>query len=143
MYYLSEYSENKLSTCAEPLQRIAHATIQAVDFKVICGHRGEIAQNEAYNTGHSDKKWPDGKHNVSPSLAIDIVPWHSKFPNIRWEDTDSFIYLAGHILMSAHLLGISLRWGRDWNMNDNLNDEHFFDWGHFELTGSPYDSKKG
>ncbi len=137
MYYLSKYSEGNLNTCAEPLQRIAHATIQAVDFRVICGVRGEEAQNEAFASGASQKEYPGSKHNKTPSIAMDIVPYHRLKPHIRWEDTDSFIYLAGHMLMAAQIMGFGLRWGRDWNVNDDLNDESFFDWGHFELT-DPY-----
>ncbi len=133
MYYLSKYSNGNLSTCVEPLQRIAHAVIQAVDFRVICGVRGESEQTAAFNSGSSEKEYPNSKHNKVPSLAVDIVPYHRLAPHVRWKDTDSFIYLAGHVLMAAQMMGFVVRWGRDWNQNDDLTDENFFDYAHFEL----------
>lgn len=134
MYYFSKYSENNLLTCVEPLQCIARAAIQAVDFKVICGIRGKEAQDAAFASGASRKEYPNSNHNKEPSLAMDIVPWHRTRPHIRWEDTDAFIYLAGHVLMAAEMLGIGIRWGRDWNVNDDLKDETYFDYAHFEIT---------
>lgn len=142
MYRFSRYSKGNLDTCIEPLQRIAHAAIEAVDFRVICGVRGEEDQNKAFDLGLSMKKYPNSKHNKVPSLAVDIVPWHKATPNIRWKDTDAFIYLAGHILMMAQVMGFEVRWGRDWDRDDDLTDETFFDFAHFELSGGIYVPKE-
>ena len=51
-----------------------------------------------------------------------------------WNDIDRFIYFAGHVKGLAYALDIGLRWGGDWNMNNDLLDEKsLIDLGHFEL----------
>jgi hypothetical protein len=130
-YVYSQYSVDRLITCHQDIQKVAYQIINAIDARVLWGFRDEEAQNEAYEQGNSEKQWPYSKHNTFPSLAIDIVPYP-----LDWKDTKSFYYLAGHMLMAADVLGINLRWGGDWNMNDNLNDQRFFDLAHYELVGA-------
>jgi hypothetical protein len=49
--------------------------VSPIDFKILCGHREEKEQNEAFNKGNSKLKWPQSKHNSLPSLAVDIAPF--------------------------------------------------------------------
>ena len=39
---------------------------------------------------------------------------------------------------AAKELGVSIRWGGDWNMDGNSKDEQFYDGPHFELLRSKY-----
>lgn len=106
--------------------------IKEFDFSVIEGHRGEAAQNAAYAKGLSKLRWPHGNHNHLPSLAVDIAPYP-----LDWSDKLKaqlrFAYLAGHVMSVAKRLGIPLRWGGDWNRNQDPRDESFLDLPHFEL----------
>jgi peptidoglycan LD-endopeptidase CwlK len=124
----SRASQLNLATCHEDIQMVLHAAIMIVDFSVLCGHRGEGAQNEAFLTGQSELSWPNGKHNTLPSKAVDIAPYP-----IKWEDTHRFAFVAGIIMELARVRGIKLRWGGDWDGDTETIDQSLADFGHFEL----------
>lgn len=129
-------SLKQLATLHPKLQEVLNEAVKYFDFAIIEGHRGEDAQNKAYATGKSKLPWPKGNHNKTPSTAVDIAPYP-----IDWSDRpDSirrFCYLAGFILAIARQLNIPLRWGGDWNHDDDLRNEGTFrDWPHFELLDS-------
>jgi len=133
-------SLERLHTCHGDLIAVCDMVIQHVDFTVLCGRRGEEEQNEAYRTGRSKLMWPDSKHNVpgAPYLskAVDIAPWHHALPHIRWKAEREFVYLAGHMMQAAGLMGVGLRWGADWDQDHDLYDRNVpFDLVHFELIG--------
>jgi peptidoglycan L-alanyl-D-glutamate endopeptidase CwlK len=121
-------SEAQLNTCDPMLQAVLRRAVMIMDFSVLKGHRGEREQNDAYATGHSTKQYPDSTHNGYPSKGVDIAPYP-----IDWEDTERFVYLAGVIKAVAWYMGIGIRWGGDWDNDNNLAEETFRDYGHFEL----------
>jgi peptidoglycan L-alanyl-D-glutamate endopeptidase CwlK len=125
--HFSEASQGKLLTCTPNIRAVCYEVIKSYDFTVIYGHRGELAQNHAFDMGYSKVRYPNSKHNKWPSQGIDIAPWP-----INWNDKESFYYLAGRMMQAADSLGISLRWGGDWDMDQDLHDQNFFDLGHFE-----------
>ena len=122
-------SERRLSTVHPDLQLVMRVAIRYFDFTVIYGFRTEKAQARAYKAGRSKAEWPKSKHNKRPSSGIDIAPWP-----VQWEDTESFVYLAGFIMAIAQNLGIAIRWGGDWDSDRQVFDERFRDYGHFELA---------
>lgn len=122
-------SKEKLATCDERLQRVFNEVIKYFDCTVIEGHRGEAAQNKAFAEGKSKLKYPQGKHNKTPSLAADVLPYP-----IDWNDTNRMRYFAGFVVGIAATMGIKLRWGGDWNQNTELKDNSFNDLPHFELA---------
>ena len=69
-----------------------------------------------------------GMHNSKPSRAVDCVPYP-----IDWTDRERFTLFAGFVLGVAARMGITLRWGGDWNMNFEVKDNRFDDFPHFEL----------
>jgi peptidoglycan L-alanyl-D-glutamate endopeptidase CwlK len=125
---LSAKSEERLKECHPDIQKVFSEVIKYVDFTVTCGMRGEEEQNEAFRTGKSKLKFPQSKHNQSPSLAIDVVP----FP-IDWNDHKRFYYFAGFVLGIAKSMNIDLRFGGDWDGDFDIKDQNFFDLPHFEL----------
>lgn len=130
----SEKSKKELDTLDPRLKTVLEDAIQYIDFVIVEGHREQEAQDKAFATGRSKLPWPKGNHNKKPSTAVDVAPYP-----IDWSDkTDSirrFCYLAGFIVSSGRRLGIKLRWGADWNKNDDLRDEgNFRDWPHFEIV---------
>ena len=124
----SARSKRNLMSCSPALERLFLAVIAEYDCAVICGHRGEAAQSAAYHSGRSQTPWPRSRHNVSPSLAADVVPYP-----IDWGDTKRFYHFGGYVLGVAHQLSIPVRWGGDWNRNFKLSDQRFFDLSHFEV----------
>lgn len=122
-------SQEKLATCDPRLQKVFNEVIKHFDCTVIEGHRGEAAQNKAFAEGKSKLKYPQSKHNKTPSLAADVLPYP-----IDWNDTNRMRYFAGFVVGIAATMGIKLRWGGDWNQNTELKDNSFNDLPHFELA---------
>ena len=71
----STISKSRLVTCHQDLQTLFNEVIKYYDCTIVYGHRGEIAQNQAYAEGKSQLKWPNSKHNKWPSLAVDAAPY--------------------------------------------------------------------
>ena len=102
--------------------------VKDFDCTIVCGHRGEKDQNEAYTRGNSQVKYPKGRHNANPSRAVDVAPYP-----IDWTDRDRFHYFAGYVMGIASQMGIDIIWGGDWDGDTDLKDNAFDDLVHFEL----------
>ena len=128
MPLFSTASQAKLDTCDKRLQKIFQEVVKHYDCTVIEGHRSEEKQNEYYRTGKSKVRYPSGKHNSTPSLAVDVAPCP-----IDWGDVRRFDHFAGFVQAVALSQGVTLRWGGDWNMNLDFKDQTFNDLPHFEI----------
>lgn len=124
----SRLSEERLSTCHFDLRRIFREALQVMDHSILCGHRGNEEQDRAFDEGNSKLQWPESKHNRSPSMAVDAMPYP-----IDWNDVERSFYFAGIVKGIAHCLGIPIRWGGDWNGDNRFRDERFRDLAHYEL----------
>lgn len=120
MPVFSENSKKILKECHEDLQRIMNEVIKEIDIVVLCGHRGEEEQNEAYANGHSKAKFGQSKHNHFPALAIDVAPYP-----LDWNNIESFEKMGEVVMRKADELGIKIKWGRDF--------KGLKDYPHFEL----------
>jgi peptidoglycan L-alanyl-D-glutamate endopeptidase CwlK len=109
MPFFGRISTAQLASAHEDLQKIFNEVIKTTDCMVICGHRGEEAQNACFAAKTSKLKWPDSKHNKTPSLAVDVVP----FP-LNWADTERFRVFAEKVKEVARGLGVGVVWGGDW-----------------------------
>lgn len=125
----SRRSLERLETCDHRLQAVLLEVIKHFDCTVLTGHRGEAEQNEKVAQGLSKVRYPDSKHNRTPSLAVDVAPYP-----IDWEDLDRFRYFAGFVMGVASCMGIKLRHGGDWDQDTQLKDNRFDDLPHFELV---------
>ena len=124
----SSKSKRKLDTCHESLQQLFSEVVKSFDCTVIEGHRGEKKQNEAYRKGNSKLKYPNGKHNKTPSIAVDVIPYP-----IDWKDRDRMHYFGGFVLGIAKKMGFKIRWGGDWDMDTHTKDNKFDELVHFEM----------
>lgn len=137
-YRFGSRSQGRLDTCHPDIRGILKTAIERApfDFTVVCGARDKAAQDEAFATGMSKKRWPESKHNVVSdglSLAVDVAPWIKG--TIPWNDEGSFYVLAGCILSAAKCRGVKMRYGGDWDRDGLTEDQSFMDLGHFELVG--------
>tara|TARA_R100001530_G_scaffold62281_1_gene44834 strand:+ start:269 stop:664 length:396 start_codon:yes stop_codon:yes gene_type:complete len=121
-------SMERLNTCDEDLIALFQEVVKYFDCSVLEGHRGEEKQNKYFNEGKSKLKYPEGRHNKKPSNAVDVVPYP-----VDWEDREQMSYFAGFVKGVAYKMGIPIRWGGDWNNNNDLKDNNFDDLPHFEL----------
>ncbi len=121
-------SRERLATCDKRLQDVFNEVIKTVDCSVLEGHRGEERQNKLLKEGKTKVAYPKGRHNAFPSRAADVVPYP-----IDWKDRERFHLFAGFVIGVANRMGITLRWGGDWNMNFEVDDNKFDDFPHFEI----------
>ncbi|MEE9569541.1 MAG: M15 family peptidase [Candidatus Binatia bacterium] len=124
----SAASIRKLDTLHPDLCRVLLAAITHIDFTIIYGYRGEEEQETAFNLGNSKVHFPDSKHNVMPSLAVDIAPWP-----VDWKDHKRFLFYAGYIVGLGRGMGVELVSGADWDGDGDLSDQRFNDLGHVQL----------
>ena len=121
-------SKERLSTCHKDLQLVFNEVIRYVDCSILEGHRGEDRQNSLYEEGKTKVRYPNGRHNASPSRAVDVTPYP-----VNWEDRERQTLFAGFVLGVANQMGITLRWGGDWDQDFEVQDNKFDDFPHFEL----------
>ena len=121
-------SKERLKTCDEKLQKVFNEVIKYVDCSVLEGHRDERRQEKLFEEGKTKVHYPMGRHNSSPSRAVDVTPYP-----VNWSDRERQTLFAGFVLGVARGMGIKLRWGGDWNMNFDVKDNRFDDFPHFEL----------
>jgi len=112
------------------------AAIRHYDMTVLCGHRGEAEQNAKLEQGLSRVAFPGSRHNRTPSEAVDVVPWYTQTPHIRWDAREDFTYMAGIIMGVAGELGVELVWGGNWDRDQELGDNGFDDLPHFQLVSA-------
>ena len=121
-------SKKRLDTCEKDLQRLFKEVVKHFDCSVLEGHRGQEKQDKYFNEGKSKIKYPKGRHNASPSMAVDVVPYP-----VDWDDTERMYYFSGVVKGIAISLGINIRWGGDWDGDTEVQDTNFKDLPHFEL----------
>ena len=131
MYKYSKRSIKKLESAHPDLQQLFNEVIKIIDCTVIFGHRTEAEQEEQHRLGHTSLHFPRSNHNKIPSLAVDVVPYP-----IDWHDRERFVYLAGIVKGIASQLGIKLRWGGDWDSDNELHDQTWMDLPHYELLNN-------
>lgn len=138
----SRKSKEKLKTCDSDLQKIMNRVIEIsnVDFGISEGHRSLERQFELFEQGKSkiDGVNKKGKHNYSPSQAVDIYAYYDG--KARY-DISHMSYLAGLVIAVAeemynnYQVTKKIRWGGNWDSDGKiLIDQNFDDTPHFELV---------
>lgn len=125
-------SAERLASCDVRLQNLFNEVVKTFDCTIIEGHRTKEKQNEYFEQGKSKLRWPEGKHCSDPSKAVDVAPYINGKPS--W-DSRHCLYFAGYVMATAKNMGISVRWGGDWDMdNEAMTDQTFQDLLHYELN---------
>ncbi len=143
MYKFGKKSKKQLKTCHPDIQLILKEVIKYYDFSVLEGERTQERQKELFEDGKSklDGTKLKSKHQSTPSLAVDIMPY-AKGTNAfsgKKKDTARFYYLAGLVKMAAIKLleegSISsiVKWGGDWDDDNIYTDQNFDDLPHFQI----------
>ena len=116
---MSTRCEARLSTCCRDLQRVVRRVHrERMALLVLCGHRGEDEQNDAFARKASKLPWPKSRHNSLPAEAVDLAP-----DPLDWDDAARFRELARHMLEIAAEEGVHLVWGGSWAMQDLVHFE--------------------
>lgn len=128
-------SKNNLKTCHPDIKRVLNKAIEIYDFTVLEGYRNKERQDYLYSIDRSKVTFPYSKHNATDrngeplSDAVDVVPYPAGWKASK----EDFIALAYLLKGIAWSFGIKLFWGGDWDNDDDLNDQIFNDYAHFEL----------
>lgn len=133
MNQYSDNSENQLKTCDVQLQHLFRAVLPYVNHTILVGHRNEEDQHKAFLTGKSKLDWPNGNHNKLPSSAVDAAPYPIDFSESH-KNLARFYYFAGFVKAMAFHMGLKIRWGGDWDSDNDFKDQKFDDLVHFELV---------
>lgn len=123
----SQKSLNRLNQCHPDLQRLFLEVVKGFDCSIIEGYRTKEDQDKAFYAGTSKVKWPNGKHNQFPSLAVDVWPYPVPRTENGQIDDLSLVWdnFGRYVLETAEKLGIAVIWGGNW--------ESLVDKPHWEL----------
>lgn len=149
MYTFGQVSNDRLNTCHPDLQLIMRRALRYsdVDFGIAEGHRSVERQKELYAQGRTKPgsivTWIDGvtklgKHNIKPSMAVDIFAfiegkavWHGETISYLM----GIIKATSEVLLEEGLISHKLRWGGNWDMDGEiLTDQTADDRPHVELV---------
>lgn len=119
-YQLSDRSRRRLTTCHPKLQLVVEEAAREFPMLVLWGWRGEKDQNDAFDRGATPLRFPDSKHNLKPSRAVDCAP-----DPLDWNDLAAFDAMGEAMLAAAKKLGIAIVWGKTFKRVDRP---------HFELA---------
>ena len=128
VHRFSEASKERLATLDPRLRAVVERAATRWDITVIEGHRDPRRQQQLFMAGKT--KVRHSKHNENPSHAADLAPYP-----IDWDDTERFRRFGEYVLGVADGMGVSLRWGGDWDGDTDVTDQSFNDLVHFELRG--------
>lgn len=138
MYSFGKHSKKQLDTLHEDLKDVLNAAIKYVDFTIVEGLRDEKSQMMYFSQGKTKVQYPYSKHNKTPSLAVDIVPW-VKGIGTDWNNRERFKNIVFFIKGIAFSKGIELRLGIDWDSDFYSLDHSFIDLPHIELKSKLID----
>ena len=131
MPVFGKVSTERLVQAHPDLQRLLNEAIKHIDFSVVCTYRGREDQEAACASGASTKHWPDSKHNSLPAIAADLCPYRG---GLQWKDREAFYFLGGFLKGLASGMGIKIRWGGDWDGDNDFHDQNLYDLPHIELV---------
>ena len=129
----SNKSKERLASCDERLQDVFNEVINYVDCSILEGHRSKERQNKLYDENRTKVKYPNGRHNSSPSKAVDVTPYP-----VDWKDRERQTLFAGFVIGIGRSMGYNIRWGGNWDMYEEngrweVEDNRFDDFPHFEI----------
>ena len=129
-------SLRRIRSCHTVLETLFTRIVAKRDIAIAEGERDEAKQNLYFAKELSKVKYPDSKHNSSPSMAADVCPYPEMWDSIPAFKEIRALVLAEWKLMEKEGLtgGYDLRHGADWDSDGDTTDQTFMDWPHWELV---------
>ena len=143
------------------LALLCDGVVKFFDITLIQGIRSKEEQNELYGLGLSQLQWPDSNHNADEtaafpdnlSMAVDVSPFpipegwgdlKSKMilaRDLQWKERVKFyqmmaVFKFEFAMMKdqyEELKNYELRFGADWDGDNDFRDQTFDDLPHIEL----------
>lgn len=139
-FSLSNRSLNSLTGVHPDLVVVVKKAIKITkqDFVVLEGLRTQARQDELWAQGRT-KPGPvvtwvkdvssHGVHEDGFGHAVDICPYP-----VDWQDLKKFDAISEAMFAAAKEVGVTLRWGADWDMDGFPREKGESDSPHFELA---------
>ena len=106
---LSRESLSKLATCEKRIQLLFESLAKdGWSMKILAGYRGQVEQDAAFKAGQTAVSWPNSKHNVYPSRAVDVAPVIDG-RGIPYSEHCHWHVLAGAVLQKSKELDIRIK----------------------------------
>ena len=135
-------SRERLNTCDKRLRKVFEAVVKMFDCSILEGRREWSRQQELLDAvppkttlgpGLSKHNMPldwDAPEESFRSKAVDAAPYP-----IDWDDSKRFVYFAGLVIATGTAMGVKIRWGGNWDMDQTIiDDQNFDDLPHFEIV---------
>lgn len=142
MFSLSVRSRDRLKGLHPKLIAVVERAIKlsAIDFTVLEGVRTPERQRELYAQGRTKPgqivTWTfKSNHFIGADgfgHAVDVAPIINGA--IPWNDTHAFDSVASAMFRAAAEVGVTLRWGADWDRDGKPRERGETDSPHFELV---------
>ena len=138
-FSFSQRSLNNLKGVHPKLVAVVNRALELslCDFTVLEGVRSQARQDELWAQGRT-KPGPvvtwvktSGTHGIQADgygHAVDLAPYP-----IDWNDLERFDQVSKAMFAAAKELGVKIRWGGNWDMDENPREKGESDSPHFEL----------
>lgn len=132
---LTPRDDLRLTGVKGPLVSVVRLAAMRFPLLVLEGVRTQARQDQLYAQGRTTPgkviTWTrNSKHCTGD--AVDIAP----FP-LDWNNIKRFCTLADHMFAAAKHLGVSIRWGGNWDQDEKPLERGESDLVHFEMTALP------
>ena len=137
-FKLSKRSFDRLIGVNEKMVSVVKRAIEIseVDFMVVEGIRTLKRQEELYAQGRTKPgkivTWTMKSKHIE-GFAVDIAPVNPD-GSINWNDIKRFDKMADAMFRAAKELNIKIRWGANWDQDENIREKGETDSPHFELV---------
>jgi len=134
-YSLSTRSLNNLKGVNPSLVAVVKRAIEITtqDFVVIEGLRTQARQDELWAQGRTKPgpivTWTKDASSHGTGRAVDICPYP-----VDWNDLKKFDAISKAMFAAAEDIGVTLRWGADWDQDGKPRERGESDSPHFELA---------
>jgi len=136
-YSYGRKSRERLATVKGDLRRALERALDygLMDITITQGVRSREEQERFFAEKKTKVHWPDSRHNIlnggDLAEAADAAPYVNGGPSYNYNHC---CFLAGLVLAAAAELGVTVRWGGNWDMDgEPVTDQDFQDLVHFEL----------
>ena len=133
-YRFSSRSLERLRTCHADLVLLMTEALAdpdcPSDISVLEGWRNQADQDAAFDSGASQLRWPQSRHNSTPSMAVDVAPYVNG--GITW-DWQYYYPLADHVKQVWERLSASGSTSGDYRLTWGGDFTTFKDGPHWQL----------
>ena len=136
-FVFGQRSLDRLSGVNTRLVSVAHRALElsTVDFTVVEGLRSKQRQAQLYAQGRTTAgkivTWTLKSKHID-GLAVDLAPITDG--KIDWNDLAKFDAIGAAMKKAAAEMGVTIRWGADWDRDGKLREKGESDSPHFEIV---------